>query len=300
MKVFSINFLLQATPAPETVVGGPLGGMSVLEQLLFTLIILVVLGGGLAIINLSSTMLKLQQARLLASTNPDLIKEVGLENLTKPTSWWDELMKKLTDRVPIEKEASIVLDHDYDGVRELDNNLPPWWKGLFYASIVFAPIYLYFNHFADSAASTQELYAMEMAEAEEDVKAFLATQKNAIDESNVILLADADALSNGNIIFQSKCAVCHGKEGEGGIGPNLTDEYWIHGGSIIDVFKTIKHGVPEKGMIAWKNDLRARDMQEVASFILGLVGTNPPNPKEAQGELYIISVEEPEGAEESK
>jgi len=297
VKVFSINFLLQVTPEPETIIGGPLSGMSVLEQLLFTLILLVVLGGGLAIINLSSTMLKLQQARLLASTSPEVIKEVGLEHLTNPTSWWQELVKKLTDRVPMEKEASIVLDHDYDGVRELDNNLPPWWKGVFYASIIFAPIYLYFNHFADSAASTQEYYVMEMAAAEDDVKAFLATQKNAIDESNVTLLADADALSNGNIIYQSKCAVCHGKAGEGGIGPNMTDEYWIHGGSISDIFKTIKHGVPEKGMIAWKNDLRPRDMQEVASFIKTLVGTDPPNPKEAQGEIYTESVEE---AQESK
>lgn len=289
MKAFSINFLLQAAPDPEAITGGPLSGMSVLEQLLFTLIMLVVLGGGLAIINLSSTMLKLQQARLLAATNPEFIKEAGLENLTKPTSWWQELMKKLTDTVPIEKEASIVLGHDYDGVRELDNNLPPWWKGVFYASIIFAPVYLYFNHFDDSAASSQEHYVMEMEAAEDEVKAFLATQKNAIDESNVTLLADADALSNGNIIYQSKCAVCHGKLGEGGIGPNMTDEYWLHGGSISDVFKTIKQGVPEKGMIAWKNDLRPRDMQEVASFIKSLAGTNPPNPKEAQGEIYSES-----------
>ena len=292
MKVFSINFLLQATPTPETVVGGPLSGMSVLEQLLFTLIILVILGGGLAIINLSSTMMKLQQARLLASTNPEFIKEAGLKHLVEPTSWWQELMKKLTDRVPMEKEASIVLDHNYDGIHELDNNLPPWWTGLFYASIIFAPIYIYFGHFSDSAASTQEHYVMEMEAAEDEVKAFLATQKNAIDESNVTLLADADALSNGNAIYQSKCAVCHGKVGEGGIGPNMTDEYWIHGGSIGDIFKTIKNGVPEKGMIAWKNDLRPRDMQEVASFIMSMAGTNPPNAKEAQGEIYTASKED--------
>lgn len=271
--------------------------MSVLEQLLFTLIILVILGGGLAIINLSSTMMRLQQARLLATTNPEFIKEAGLEHITKPKSWWKEMLEKLTDRVPIEKEAMIVLDHEYDGIHELDNNLPPWWKGVFYASIIFAPIYLYFTHFADNAVSTQEQYVVEMEAAEDQVKAFLATQKNAIDESNVTLLADADALSNGNIIFQSKCAVCHGKEGEGGIGPNLTDEYWIHGGSIQDVFRTIKHGVPEKGMIAWKNDLRARDMQEVASYIKSLVGTNPANAKEAQGEIYV---EGTEGTQESK
>ncbi|MFT6000857.1 MAG: cytochrome c oxidase cbb3-type subunit 3 [Neolewinella sp.] len=300
MKVFSINFLLQATPAPETFIGGPLSGMSVLEQLLFTLIILVILGGGLAIINLSSTMMKLQQARLLASTNPEFIKNAGLEHLVQPTPWWQELMKKLTDRVPMEKEASIVLDHNYDGIHELDNNLPPWWTGLFYASIIFAPIYLYFGHFSDNATSTQEQYVIEMDAAEDDVKAFLATQKNAIDESNVTLLADANALSNGDIIFQSKCAVCHGKAGEGGIGPNMTDKYWIHGGSISDIFKTIKHGVPEKGMIAWKSDLRPRDIQEVASYIVSLVGTKPPNPKDAQGEIYTERAENAEDTQGSK
>ncbi len=274
------------TPLANVATGGPLSGMSVLEQLLFSLVLIVILGGGWAIINLSSTMVKLQQARLLAETNPELLKEAGLENLIQPTSWWQELYKRFTDTVPIDQEEDIMLDHNYDGVRELDNNLPPWWKGVFYLSIAFAPFYLYFNHFADSAASTQEHYAMEMEQAADDVKAYLATQKNAIDESNVTLLADADALSNGGILYQSKCAVCHGQAGEGGIGPNLTDNYWIHGGSIVDVFRTIKQGVPEKGMIAWKNDLRPRDMQEVASFIKSMAGTNPPNQKEPQGELY--------------
>ena len=287
MKILSINLLLDTTaPVAEVATGGPLSGMSVLEQLLFSLILIVILGGGLAIINLSSTMVKLQQARLLAETNPELIKEAGLENLIQPTSWWQELYKRFTDTVPIEQEGDIMLDHNYDGVRELDNNLPPWWKGVFYLSIAFAPFYLYFNHFADSAASTQEHYAIEMEQAEDEVKAFLATQKNAIDESNVTFLEDTDALSNGGIIYQSKCAVCHGQAGEGGIGPNLTDPYWLHGGSIVDVFRTIKHGVPEKGMIAWKNDLRPRDMQEVASFIKTMSGTNPPNGKDPQGELY--------------
>lgn len=260
--------------------------MSVLEQLLFTLIILVILGGGLAIINLSSTLMRLQQARLLADVSPELIKEAGLENLVKPIPWWQQLYDKLNDTVPLEKEADIMLDHDYDGVHELDNNLPPWWKGVFYASIVFAPFYLYFNHFADNATSTTEQYVIEMEQAKDEVKAYLATQQNTVDETTVTLLADADALGKGEAIYQSKCAVCHGKLGEGGIGPNLTDEYWLHGGTINDVFRTIKQGVPEKGMIAWKNDLRPRDMQEVASFIKSISGTNPPNGKEPQGELF--------------
>lgn len=266
--------------------------MSVLEQLLFSLIILVILGGGLAIINLSTTMLRLQQARLLVAANPELIKEAGLESLVRPIPWWKQLYDKLTDNIPLEKEADIMLDHDYDGVRELDNNLPPWWKGVFYASIVFAPIYLYFNLFADSATTPAEQYVIEMDQAKEEIKAYLATQQNTVDETTVTLLADSDALNKGNAIFQSKCAVCHGKAGEGGIGPNLTDDYWLHGGTINDVFRTIKQGVPEKGMIAWKNDLRPRDMQEVASYIKTLSGTNPPNPKDPQGELFTEATQE--------
>ncbi|MEM9929774.1 MAG: cbb3-type cytochrome c oxidase N-terminal domain-containing protein [Bacteroidota bacterium] len=287
MKIFSLNLLLDAsTPVAEAATGGPLSGMSVLEQFLFCLILIVILGGGLAIINLSSTMVRLQQARLLDETSPELLKEAGLENLVQSSPWWKELYKRFTDTVPVDQEEDIMLDHNYDGVRELDNNLPPWWKGVFYLSIAFAPFYLYFNHFADDATSSQERYVLEMEQAEDEVKAYLATQKNAVDETNVTLLADADALSNGSIIYKSKCAVCHGQVGEGGIGPNLTDAYWLHGGSIADVFRTIKHGVPEKGMIAWKNDLRPRDMQEVASFIKSMEGTNPPNGKEPQGELY--------------
>ena len=93
-------------------------------------------------------------------------------------------------------------------------------------------------------------------------------------------------MGQGELIFKSFCAACHGQKGEGTVGPNFTDEYWIHGGGIQNVFKTIKYGVPDKGMIAWAAQLKPADMQKVASYILTLKGTNPPNPKAPQGEIW--------------
>jgi cytochrome c oxidase cbb3-type subunit 3 len=288
VKYLSFNHLLLQIDSPVTVTsaGGPLSGLSVLEQFLVVLIVLVFMLGCWSLLNLSKTLMQMQQLRILEKFSPEVIKEVGIEVLAPEIPWWKQLYDKLNDRAPMEEEESILLDHNYDGVMELDNNLPPWWKGVFYIAIAFAPIYLYFNHFSDYGSSSAEAYDQEIVYAQEQVKAYLATQKNAVDESNVTVLVEADAISNGKTIFDAKRSVCHGKLGEGGIGPNLTDPYWIHGGSIADLFRTIKNGVPEKGMISWKSELRPRDMQEVASYIKSLDGSNPPNAKEPQGDIY--------------
>ena len=126
----------------------------------------------------------------------------------------------------------------------------------------------------------------DVEQAEDEVKAYLAQQADQVDENTVVMLEDENELALGASIFINKCAVCHGNEGQGGVGPNMTDNYFIHGGTINDVFKTIKYGVPEKGMISWKSQLRSSDMQRVASYILTLVGTTPANPKAPEGELY--------------
>ena len=179
-----------------------------------------------------------------------------------------------------------MLDHNYDGIRELDNILPPWWVGLFYATILIGVVYFSYYHISDKGLSSSEQYVVEMEEAEAAVKAYLAKQADQVDETNVELLLDEDQLALGESIFMNKCAVCHQADGGGGVGPNLTDEYWLHGGDIKDVFTTIKYGVPEKGMISWKSQLRAGDMQRVASYILTLVGTTPAAPKAPEGDLY--------------
>lgn len=269
-----------------------------MEQLLFTLILLVLIAGFGSLLKLSFELMQMQKMRQFKELYPELAAQQALEaEIIKP-SLWDKLSDWLIDRVPVEKEQDILLDHNYDGVMELDNNLPPWWKGVFYITIAIAPVYLYFNHFSDFATSSREAYALEMEQADVEVRAYLATQSNMVDETTVVFVGDDDALSNGAVIFEGKCVACHGKLGEGGIGPNLTDDFWIHGGSIADIFKTVKYGVPEMGMIPWKNELRPSAIQNVSSFIMTLRGTDPPNAKEPQGERYVAEEEDSPAEEE--
>lgn len=207
----------------------------------------------------------------------------------------------LVDRVPVEEEESIMLDHEYDGIRELDNNLPPWWVYMFYATIIFAVVYMVRFHITGDGKSSIEEYEEQMAEAAAQKEERQAEGGEQITEENVTYLADEASIEKGAAIYQGNCATCHGQLGEGGAGPNLTDEYWIHGGSIKDIFSTVKYGVPEKGMIAWQTQFSPEQMQQVSSYIMTLVGTNPPNQKDAQGELYVPEEEntEEEATEES-
>ncbi|QCR22207.1 c-type cytochrome [Pontibacter sp. SGAir0037] len=169
-------------------------------------------------------------------------------------------------------------NHDFDGIQEYDNDLPPWWKYMFYVSIVFAIGYmLHFHVFKTGALMAQE-YEMEMEEA-----ALLAA-KNADAVTNYELLTEAAALESGKAIFAQNCAACHGTEGQGTVGPNLTDAYWLHGGDVNDIFKTVKFGVPAKGMVPWQGKLTKDQILEVSSYILSLQGSNPANAKEPQGE----------------
>lgn len=194
--------------------------------------------------------------------------------------------KKLADVVPIEHEKDVLLDHNYDGIMELDNNLPPWWKLMFYASIVFGFAYLGHYHLLKTGLSSAEEYEQEMEIAEAAVAEYLKQSAANVDETSVKMVDDPGRLAKGGEIFKMSCAACHGQKGEGGVGPNFTDKYWLHGGSIKDIFKTIKYGVPEKGMISWKAQLSPVQIQDVASFIITLQGTNPPNAKEPQGDLF--------------
>ena len=196
------------------------------------------------------------------------------------------LIEKLADAVPVEQEDAILTDHNYDGIRELDNNLPLWWKYMFYLSIVCAGVYMYYYHFSGIDNLQIAEYNQEVAQANKEVEEYMKKSANSVDENNVKRLTDAKRLESGKVIFAQNCVACHGKAGEGGVGPNLTDEYWIHGGGVKEVFKTVKYGVPQKGMIAWKTQLSPGKMQEVTSFILSLKGSNPPNPKAPQGDKY--------------
>lgn len=203
----------------------------------------------------------------------------------------------LTKAVPVEKEAAIQFEHEYDGIRELDNVLPPWWVWMFYTTIIFSVVYLIHYHispikalekigFVGPGVGQEELYKMEMEQAEKEKQAYLAQMANKVNEENVTALTDENEIKQGKEVFMTNCVTCHGKEAQGGAGPNLTDDYWLHGGGIKNIFKTIKYGVPEKGMIAWESQLSPKQIQQVASYILTLRGTNPPGAKEPQGELW--------------
>jgi cytochrome c oxidase cbb3-type subunit 3 len=210
-------------------------------------------------------------------------KQLAVEKakVKKPT-----LIEKLNASVAIEEEADIMLDHEYDGIRELDNNLPPWWKYGFYVTIVFACVYLVHYHVFKTGRLQVEEYNAEMHQAKIDLDAYMKKAANLVNENNVTLLTDGASISEGKSIFQQNCSTCHGKAGEGGVGPNLTDDYWLHGGNIGSIFATVKYGYPEKGMKSWQQDLGARQIHVVASFIKSIHGTNPPHAKAKQGELY--------------
>ncbi|HEX6428791.1 MAG TPA: cbb3-type cytochrome c oxidase N-terminal domain-containing protein [Niastella sp.] len=197
-------------------------------------------------------------------------------------SLWDKLNKFR----PVEQEAEIDLQHENDGIRELDNRLPPWWLYSFYVSIIFAGIYLWKYHVSHTAPLSGEEYTIAMQQAEVLKAQYLKKAANNVDENTVTLLTGAADIANGQKVFTQNCAACHGRAGEGTVGPNLTDDYWLHGGSVKDIFKTVKYGWPEKGMRSWKEDLSPVQIAQVTSYIRSLHGSNPSNAKEKQGELY--------------
>ena len=209
-------------------------------------------------------------------------KEIA-QTASKTNRWWDRFNKS----VSIDKEQDVQLDHDYDGIKELDNSLPPWWIYGFYFTILFAGVYMYRYHISKSSPLQVEELAIEKIQAEKDKVAFMATLANNVDETSIAYNPTAELLTEGKAIFVKNCVSCHGPEAQGAsIGPNLTDEYWIHKGGIKDIFKTIKNGVQEKGMIPWGQQLSNAQIAAVATFIKSLQESHPTNPKAPQGDKY--------------
>ncbi|MCD0466469.1 cbb3-type cytochrome c oxidase N-terminal domain-containing protein [Flavobacterium sp. ENC] len=205
----------------------------------------------------------------------------------KESDWYKNLMQKLTKTQPIEREGDLLMDHDYDGIKELDNNLPPWWVYLFYICIVFGVVYVARYEIFGGDDQEMEL-KKEMAQAKMDVEEYLKTAPDLMDEKTVVLLTDAPSLDAGKEIFTTNCAACHRADAGGQIGPNLTDDRWILGGGIKNLFHTITNGGRDgKGMISWKGTLKPKEIQKVASYILSLQGSNPKDPKEPQGEIWV-------------
>lgn len=184
-----------------------------------------------------------------------------------------------------EEEAKKLSDHAYDGITELDNFMPPWLQWVFLGSIGFALVYFVQYTVMGTGLTGAEEYQEELAQEAIAAETRKASMLAGIDETTVVFDTSESALNSGKTIFESNCAACHAADAGGGVGPNLTDSYWLHGGTIQDVFKVIKFGVVEKGMVPWQDQLSPEEIQQVASYILSLKGTNPASPKAPQGEL---------------
>jgi cytochrome c oxidase cbb3-type subunit 3 len=200
------------------------------------------------------------------------------------SAFYKNILNKLTRTKTIEQESDVMLDHNYDGIRELDNVLPPWWVYLFYGTIIFGAIYIVRYQIMDGNNQVQE-FQTEMQEAKVAVAEYLKTAPDMMSKEKVTLLTDATSLAAGKAIYTANCVACHRPDGGGQIGPNLTDDYWILGGGIKNVFNTVMEGGRDgKGMVAWKASIKPSDIQKVASYVLSLQGTNPKDAKPTEQE----------------
>ena len=203
------------------------------------------------------------------------------------SDWYKNIMQRLTKSEPIENEANLLLHHDYDGIKELDNNLPPWWVYLFYVTIFFGVIYLV-RYEMMGADNQEEELKKELAQAKIEVEEYMKTAPDLMDENSVTQLTDKADVDAGKAIFQTNCVACHRADAGGQIGPNLTDDHWILGGGIKNIFHTITNGGRDgKGMIAWGGTLKPKEIQKVASYILSLQGSKPAGGKEPEGEVWV-------------
>jgi cytochrome c oxidase cbb3-type subunit 3 len=259
-------------------------GLSTTELLIYALLIFaaVLLFATIMIFNAFKLMIKpkneLTPYKPVETEQPLDYEEWAKLKKSKPNIW-----TKLLSLKPLEEEESLVIPHAYDGINELNNPIPRWFNVLFYGTLIFAAGYLYYYHIGDGPRQDQE-YITELENAEVAKKAFLAKSAEKFDENSVKV--DPALVANGKVIFNTNCVACHGENAQGTIGPNLTDEFWLHGGSVNDIFKTVKYGVPAKGMTSWEKNLSSKNIAEVANYILSLQGSKPANAKEPQGEKY--------------
>jgi cytochrome c oxidase cbb3-type subunit III len=271
--LFSSNNLLaqEATATVKTAAPNIINGLS---DMSFYLLISVIMLEVLIIISLLYTL------RVLVGIKRK--KKVVAPG--KPVVHWFEKINR-TKTLDVDSEMEEDMGHDYDGIRELNNPTPPWWRWSFYCSIVFAVVYLWRFQIAHSAPSQLEELAIAEADAAAAKEEYLKNAANNIDENTVTLLTGSDDIAGGQKLFSTSCAPCHGAQGQGVVGPNLTDDYWLHGGQVKAVFTTIKYGVPEKGMKSWKDDFSPKQLAQLTSYIKSIRGSNPPAPKEPQGVL---------------
>jgi cytochrome c oxidase cbb3-type subunit 3 len=191
--------------------------------------------------------------------------------------------------IPPPSEVAADVGHVYDDIKELDNRIPPWFNYLFLGTIIFAFIYMIDYHVVGLSKLSADEYSEEIVAANLQKKIMLASG-GTINENTLVALKDAESLKEGGENFQKFCISCHGPQAGGLVGPNLTDEFWIHGGGIKNVYTTIKKGVPSKGMISWELVFSQKQIQNIGSYVLSLQGTNPPGGKAPEGQKYVEPV----------
>lgn len=205
----------------------------------------------------------------------------------KELSFWQRLVKKLTKANELGQEEEVMTDHDYDGIRELDNVLPPWWLAGFYITIAIGVFY-YIMVLAFGKYKQADEYAAEVEQGKVAVEQYKKDHPELFDDANLIALTDPADIQKGKELFASKtCTACHLADAGGSIGPNLTDEYWILGGGFKNIMNTLaKGGRPGKGMIAWESTINQLERQQLTSYILSIQGTSPATPKAPEGEVW--------------
>lgn len=227
--------------------------------------------------------LKKEAAQTAATAGVPLVEKEKI-------SWFDRLYNRNTQ----EDIARLDLGHDYDGIKELDNEVPVWWRWGFAISLIFGIVYMYSYHIAETKPLQQAELAMDMEQAAIQQAAYLEKSANNVDE-NTVKMMSAEDIAKGKELYikPGACATCHAENGSAivngapGIGPNLTDDYWLHKGDIKSIFYSIKYGWPEKGMKSWKDDYSPIQIAQIASYVKSLQGTNPQPAKEKQGELFV-------------
>jgi len=203
-------------------------------------------------------------------------------------SGWKKFMKSMTKAHELGTEEDIMLDHDYDGIKELDNVLPPWWLAGFYITIA-ASIFYYVMVLGFDKYNQYDELNNDLAAAKVEVEAYKAANPELFDDSNIVALTDAENLAKGKELFTSKtCTACHLVDLGGSIGPNLTDNVWILGGDVKSIFNTLTNGGrPGKGMIAWESTITREERIQLASYIISMQGTQPAAPKAAEGDIIF-------------
>ncbi len=236
----------------------------------------------------------------LKSVLVQILEAIGIENKRYRFFKKREFKfgKRMTNVVPIEKEKDILMDHEYDGIQELDNVLPPWWLWMFYLSIVFAVVFIFHFHIFKTGDLQYEAYHKEVARAEKEVQAYLEANAMNITADDVVLLTDAESIAQGKKLFSRECVTCHGDKGQGGTGANLTDDYWIYGNQIGDVFNTISAG-GNNGMQSWSSTYNPKQIQLIASYVLSIDEYVSPEDGGKAPEDNAVFMSDEEGAEEN-